>query len=213
MILSLIGPGDVEYHYQKLLGISKEKFEKELEEISKIIANSQTEILLLPDRGISLEIAKLYRKNNGKKIIGVVPKFDTTFGIKHLEPYMNLEINQKPLFDEIIDTENWYKHDLIKGLLGNAILYLGSSPGTNGELNYAIYLFKFLQGKKDGLKIKGKSIHPEIKADENFTIYVYTPFLKNKKLVFELEEYIKRFNINLVYINKAKDLERELKKF
>ena len=182
MRLALIGPGDIEFHFQRLLKIQEKKFNSELEKIAKSLVNSGVEIEFLPDRGISFEIAKLYKQNNGKKIIGAVPKSDKTFGIKHLEPYINMRVNEKPFFDSFINTDNWFKHDLIKGLLGNALLCLGDSPGTSGELNYAIYLYKLLSGRKEGVETCGKYIHPEIMASKNFTIFVYSPFFINKKL-------------------------------
>lgn len=205
MRLSLIGPGDIEFHFQNLLKMKKDKFENEIKAIAKAIAESNAEIEILPDKGISFEIAKYYKEYKGKKIIAAYPKSDTTFGIKHLEPIINYNI-----FDEIIDTENWFKHDLIKGLLGNAILYLGSSPGTNGELNYAIYLYKIITRQKENLKTTKEQIHPEIKADKNFTIFVYQPFLINKKLDKETDEYIKKLNIKLIYIRNPEQLKEEL---
>jgi len=208
MRLSLIGPGDIEYHFQELLKIPKAKFQSKLEQIAQALVDSGTELEILPDRGISFQIAELYKQKGGKKVVGAIPKSDKTFGIKHLEPYMNSKI-----IDETIDTENWYKHDLIKGLLGNAVLYLGSSPGTNGELNYAIYLYKLLTGRKEGVEIAEKYIHPEIKAGKNYTIFVYQPFLKTNKLSEETEAYIKKFNINLVYIKSPEQLKKELEKF
>jgi hypothetical protein len=210
--ISLIGPGDVEFHYQNLLKLDKLRFEFELEGIAKVLAESGSEIVLLPDKGVSLSIARLYKKRKGKSIIGAIPNSDRSFGIKHLEPYIHLKINEKPFFDKFIDTNNWFKHDLIKGLLGNALLYLGDSPGTNGELNYAIYLYKILNGRKEGLEVAARYIHPEIIAGKKFTIFVYSPFLINKKLSKELEEYIRKFDINLVYINSSAELKQELKK-
>jgi len=139
MRLSLIGPGDIKFHYNKLL----------------------------PNRGISLEIAKLYKKKGGKKVIGAFPKSDKTFGIEHLKQYINEKVEGKSLFDEIIDSGDWFKHDLIKGLLGQAVLYLGSSPGADGERHYAVYLYKLIQRFKDGIEISAKRIHPEIKAGNN----------------------------------------------
>lgn len=213
MRLSLIGPGDIEFHYQKLLKFSKEKFESELEKIAGAIADSGMEIEFLPDRGISFEIAKVYRMKSGKRIIGAIPKSDKTFGIEHLKEFIEYKINNRPLFDEIIDTENWFKHDLIKGLLGDAVFYLGSSPGTNGELNYAVYLYKLMQGNKKGIEIAGKYIHPEIRAGKNFTIFTYSPFLIGGKLKTEDEKYMQKFGINLIYIKNPNQLKKELDNF
>ncbi len=213
MRLSLIGPGDIEFHYQNLLGIPKKQFESELEKIAKALVDSNVEIEFLPDRGVSLEIAKLYKQKHGKRVIGAIPKSDKTFGIEHLKEHIEAKVNGKPLFDETVDTENWFKHDLIKGLLGEATLYLGSSPGTNGELNYAVYLYKLMTGNKKGIEIAGKYIHPEIRAGKDYTIFVYSPFLIGGILKKEDEEYIRKFNINLIYIKNPEQLKEELKKF
>jgi hypothetical protein len=210
MRISIIGPGDIDYHFRELIKIPKDNFEKEISEIAKAISKSNAEIVILPDTGISFEIAKYYKKYFGRKVIATIPKNDTIFGFSHLKLNLNEKIESRQVIDEIINTENWYKHDLIKGLLGNIILYLGSSPGTNGELNYAIYLYKLITGGKINLNINKENIHREIKADENFTILVYQPFLINKKLDKETENYIKKFNINLIYVKNPRELYNEL---
>lgn len=212
MRISLIGPGDIEFHYQNLLRIDRTIFEFELEGIAKALAESGCDIVLLPDKGVSLNLARIYKEKKGRNVIGAVPLSDMTFGIKYLEPYVNMKLNEKPFFDYFINTDNWFKHDLITGLLGNVLLYLGDSPGTNGELNYAIYLYKLLNGRKEGAEVAGKYVHPEIRAGKNFTILVYSPFLINKKLSKEQEEYIKKFGINLVYIRGSAELKKELEK-
>lgn len=205
MKISLIGPGDLEFHYQNLLNINNEKLQKHINKIAKALAKSDNEIIILPDKGISLEIAKKYKEMNGKKVIAAIPKSDNTFGIKHIEQYIDNNI-----FNEIIDTENWFKHDLIKGLLGNAILYLGSSPGTDGELNYALYLYKIITRQKENLQKLKQEIHPNIEADENLKIFVYSPFLIKKRLKTETEEYIKKLGIKLIYIKNSAQLKKEL---
>lgn len=206
MRLSLIGPGDIKFHYIDLLGLKKENLLNEFDEIGKILAEAKIDIVILPDKGASLEVARSYKKYNGKKLIACYPKSDKTFGIKHLLPV----INEKYLFDDLIDTENWFKHDLIKGLLGNAILCLGNSPGTSGELNYAIYLYKIMTNQKENLKIRSK-IHKDIRAGDDFTIFVYSPFAIDN-LPKETEKYIQKFNIKLVYIKNTKQLKEELAK-
>ena len=213
MRLSLIGPGNLDFHYLKLLNLSKEKLYLEIEKIARSLVNSNVELELLPDEGICLEIAKAYKANGGKKVIGAVPKSDKTFGIKHLEGYINVKLGGKPVFDEIIDSGDWFKHDLIKGLLGNAVLYLGASPGTDGERNYAIYLYKIMSGFKEGVEVAGKKIHKEIRAGKDYTLFVYSPFLINKKLPPEDEAYMSKFGIRLVYINDSSELENKLKDF
>lgn len=204
--ISLIGPGDIEFHYKEFLGLGESALKSHLKGIAQSLANSNVEIELLPDRGVSIEIAKLYKQKNGRRVIGAVPKSDKTFGIKHLKKYINEKIDEKFLFDEIIDTNDWFKHDLIKGLLGNAILYLGSSPGTDGERHYAIYLYKLMKKFKEEVKIDGKKIHPEIRAGNNFSLIVYSPFIKNKRLPEEDEKYMEKFGVKLYYVNNDSEL-------
>jgi hypothetical protein len=213
MILALIGPGDIELHYQQFLKIPKEKFNSELKKIAQSLVNSGIELECLPDRGISFQLAKLYKQKGGKKVIATIPKSDKTFGIKHLEPYINEKLNNSPIFNKIIDSGDWFKHDMTKGLFGHAILCLGLSKGTDLERNGAEYLYKLMSGNKKGVEVAGKFIHPEIKADKNFTIFIYSPFLKNKRLSPEDEFYSKHYNVNIVYIQNPKQLEKELIKF
>jgi len=59
--IALIGLGDIQFHYHELLGISDKKLQSELEKIAKSLLESGVEISLLPDRGVSIEIAKLYK--------------------------------------------------------------------------------------------------------------------------------------------------------
>jgi len=210
--LSLIGPGDIDFHFLQLLGFEDRELKSELEKIAQSLVDSGVELELLPDRGISIEIAKLYKQKGGRKVIGAVPKSDKTFGIEHLKQYIEMQVNGNPLFDEIIDSGDWFKHDIIKGLLGNAILYLGSSPGTDGERNYAIYLYKLISRFKEGVEVSGARIHPEIKAGKDFSIFVYSPFIKAGKLAKEDEAYCKKFGINLVYVKNVKELKQKLSK-
>lgn len=208
--LSLIGPGDIDFHYYQLLKIKSEKFQSELEKIAKALSELNISLELLPDKGICIELAKLYKKFGGKEVIGTIPQSDKTFGISHLQEYTDTKVNGKLLFDRIINSGDWFKHDLIKGLMGNAILYLGASPGTDGERNYAVYLYKLMKRFKEGVEVTGKKIHPEISAGENFSIFVYSPFLINKKLPSEDEAYMKKFGISLFYVKSPNQLKGKL---
>lgn len=214
MRVCLIGPGNVTFHYHELLNFKEKELTNEIEGIAKALASSNSEIELLPDNGICIEIARKYKEFGGRKVIGSVPLSDNTFGISHLKKYMDEQVNGIKLFDELIDTENWYKQDMIKGLLGDVVLYLGSSPGTDGELNYAAYLYKIIGGKKEGVDVAGKRIHLDVRAGTEvpFTVLAYTPFISSKKLGKETEAYCKKLGITLVYVNNAGGLEKALKK-
>lgn len=208
----LIGPGNIEFHYHELLGLKKDKFESEIEKIAKTLSDSDVEIALLPDKGISLEIAKKFKKYGGR-VIGLAPLSDKFPGIGHLKQYINEKVNGNPLFDEFVDTGDWPKQDLNMGLYGDSILYLGKSPGTEGERNYAIYMYKIISGMKTGVKQGIESIHKQARAGKNspFTIFIYSQFLKSKKLSIEDEEYAKKFGVKLIYVKNSSELEIKLK--
>ena len=59
-----------------------------------------------------------------------------------------------------------------------------------------------------------KYLHPKVKAGKNipYTFFVYSPFLKNKKLSPETEAYMEKYGINLVYIKYTKELKEKLLK-
>lgn len=212
--ICLIGAGDIKYHYFELLKIPEEKFNKQLQEIAKVLAECNTELVLLPDKGICIELAKLYKHNNGKKVYGTIPASDKDFGIKHLEPYINAEIDGKKVIDEKIDTQTWYKQDLTLCTFGDAILMLGNSLGALGELVYGYYLYKLFIGAKKEVEVMKKKIHPEIRAGEKipFTVMVYKPFIKDK-LNYEIEAYIKKIGGSIYYLNNPEELKKVLTQF
>lgn len=211
--ISLIGAGDIKGHYSGILKLSRKKVEKEMNNLAKVLADSRYEIVALPDRGMPFEITKKYKQFGGKKAYGTVPLNDKDFGIGHMKQYIESKINGKKVFDEIINTDNWYKQDMTCCLYANAILLLGLSTGSLGELSYAYYLYKIFKGYKSGVKTNGKQIHPEIRAGETipYITFVYKPFVKGK-LPYELEEYIKKFGGKVIYINNSEELRKSLKK-
>lgn len=207
MRITLIGPGDFEYHFYELMGWTKEKLKAEINILVEALVKKDVEVALLPDRGISLEIAKLYKEKGGRKVVALVPQDDEDFGIKHLQPYLQLEVDGKKLFDEIINTGNWYKHDMTMTLFGDKLLMLGNSLGTMGELTYGFYIYKLFQRHKKGVEVLNKDIHPDIRIgkDSEFAAFLYKPFFK-QKLSPELEDYIEKTGGKLFYLEKISEL-------
>ncbi len=210
--ISLIGAGNIKFHYFELLGIKEDEFNRQIREIAKVLAESGNEIVLLPDNGAPFEVAKKYAEFKGKKVIGTVPYSDTDFGIKHLQPYINAEVNSQRVFDEFIDTNNWYKQDLTCSIYGDLILMLGNSLGSLGELVYAYYLCKLFIGDKPEVKTIRNKIHKEVRAGINFpyTTIIYMPFMK-EKLNPEIEAYIKKLKGNIFYVNNPEELKSTIK--
>ncbi len=209
----LIGPGDIEFHYQNLLGLEKAQLEKEIKNIADSLYESDVEIALLPDKGISLEVAKIF-KTKGGKVIGLVPQSDKSPGINHLKQYLEERVNNTPLFDEIIDTGDWPKHDLTMALFGDIVLCLGLSPGTDGERSYGIYMYKIVTGVKPGVSQSIEAFHKEARAGKTvpYTILVYSPFTKAGKVSTEESDYAERFKVNLRYADSSKQLKEILEK-
>lgn len=208
--VTLIGPGDIEFHYYNLLGISQEKFYSELKKIAKSLAQSNVELELLPDRGVCLELARKFKEHGGARVIGSAPISDQRYGISHLKPQMEEMINGKKLFEEFIDTQDWRDQYRLKGLMGDLILYLGISPGAETELNYAVYLFKLMKGFKENVELKG--VHSDMRAGKNipYTILIYSPFIKNRRFSAETEMYMKKFGISYYYIKNPRQLKQRL---
>jgi hypothetical protein len=211
--ISLIGAGNIKFHYFELLKLKEEDFDKQIREIAKVLADSGNEIVLLPDKGAPFEIAKKYKEFKGKKVIGTVPCSDTDFGIKHLQQYINAEMNNQKVFDEIIDTNNWYKQDLTCCIYGDVILMLGNSLGSFGELVYGYYLYKLFIGDKPEVRALREKIHKEVRAgrDFPFTTIIYMPFMK-EKLNLEIEAYIKKLKGIIYYPQNIKELKEILGK-
>lgn len=216
MKLCLIGPGNTEWHFFKFLKLNKKKFLKELEKIAKILAKLDIELVLLPDKGICFEIAKLYKQYGGKKVIAVLPENDKKWGVKHLLPYLNaeIELNGKKLkvFDEKINSGDWYKQHFMFCLFSEVIFLLGISTGSMYELCDAYYIYKLFRGFKGVKKVMQKQLHPKIVAGLNMPLYTiaYLPFLK-QKLPKEIEAYIKKFEADIFYVKNSKELEKILK--
>ncbi len=209
MRLVLIGPGDTEYHFTRLLGMKESEYWEHVKGIARALSSTRVEIGLLPDRGVPVHVAREYKKTGGKKCIALAPLSDRTFGTKHLEPFLQ----EEGLFDETVDTGDWYKHDLIIGLMGDALLYLGTSLGSAGELAYAGYLYKLVKGAKPGVAARVEKIHPLARAGTRFpyTVIAYSPFNPNG-LQPELRSYLEKIGVKIEEAENAAGLENIISK-
>lgn len=204
MRVCLIGPGNPDVHYTELLGISKEDITKHISEISDVLVKANVDLVLLPDYGTPIEIAKEVKKKGKNKIIATVPKDDVELGHDNLLPFLELKVKDKFLFDEQINSGDWFKQDMEMCLFGDVVLYLGTTLGSLGELSYGFYLYRIL---KDKVRILNK----EIVSGKNmqFTLIVYAPFVRDT-LPSEIEHYIEKANGKVIYVNNAKELEKIL---
>ena len=209
MRVVLIGAGDADFHYEFLLSLTKEKISQHCDEIALALAESGAEIVLLPDRGICFDIAKKFKEFGGKKVIGVVPKSDKKFGINHLKAYIDFELKGKKLFDEIIDSGDWYSANQTHCLFGENILVIGFSLGSLGELSFGYYMYKLFSGGKPEVNVDLSKFNKNFVAGKRipFDTIIYSPLAKGK-LPFETEKYIEKFGSKVIYVNNQKQLKK-----
>jgi hypothetical protein len=210
--VSIIGPGNVKYHYQDMLKLPKGKFSKELKDIAKALVKANSEIVVLPDDGAPFELACLYKKFGGQKAFASIPKDDKDLGIEHLKPYAEYKINGKRLFDEVINTKDWYGETFYLAMLGDVVLMLGFSLGSMGELSLSYYMHKVFIGDKVMKGVKDKRVPPQIRGGKSvpFSVIIYKPFIKHR-LNKEMELYIRRHKGRIYYAENGNDIFNVLK--
>jgi hypothetical protein len=209
MRVVLIGAGDIEFHYKNLLKLNEEDIDKHTKDIANALVEADAEIVLLPDRGFCLEVAKKYKEIGGKKVIGLVPKSDKKYGITHLKKYMELKINNEFLFDEFINSGDWYSANQTHCLFGENILMLGTSTGTLGELCFGYYVYKLFLGHKVEVEIDMKKHHAEFVAGSRIPLdtIIYAPLII-EKLPVEIEKYVEKFGTKIIYVKNFRELKK-----
>ena len=213
MRISLIGAGDIDFHFNKLLGINNKNLNIEIEKIAKSLVRADVELCVLPDRGVCFEVCKKYKEFGGKKVIATVPRDDKEYGIKHLQKYLEEEINGKKVIDDVINSGDWYKENMSHILFADKVLMLGTSLGSLGELSFGYYLFKLFKGHKTGVKINLKKINKYFLAGEktSFDTIIYSPFIK-EKLPFEIEMYIESCGGKVTYVSTPNQINGNINK-
>ena len=212
MRISIIGVGDVEYHFQRLLGMSKEEFTRHIDGIGEVLAQSGIDIVITPDMGSPLEVAKVFRSKKPRgRVYGLVPKSDLDFGMEHILRYMDAEVDGERVFDDFIDAGNWYKLDVSKAATGDDVLLLGKSLGSVGEFALGFYIYKLLAKKKPLVKVERDDIGTHIRAGKiiPFTAIIYLPFVK-ERLDYEIEAYIKKVGGKIIYVRDPDELRKAL---
>ena len=133
----------------------------------------------MPAKGVAYEIAKVYKENNGKKIIGLIPKDDKRYGIKHIKDYFSI-------VDEKVNIGDWYSlNGEIAGYSDYAIV-IGFSCGVLSEIAISKYHFKFLDSDTKLIIFENTisaRLHKEMEVDLKNLTYVNS--------IEELKEIIK----------------------
>jgi hypothetical protein len=154
----LLGPSDI----SKIARFGKIKdTQSYIKEMGKLLARYIEELIITPDYGIYLEIAKAYKKAGGKKLIGMFPE-DERFGTKQLKENFKFCDETRSIKGD------WYKLGAEITIQGEIVICTGYSPGVMIELSYLKYMQKYLK-KGDKILIDSRTISnrlfPEIEEE------------------------------------------------
>lgn len=130
----IVGPTDRTKLF-RFGNISQREYPIFLKEIGEILSKNLSQINLVPDDGVPLDIAKAYKRAGGELIIGYTPKG----GHPSLERYFNF-------CDKIEEFDTgWSGLNTCLSLRGDLIMVFGLSPGTLVEIAYTKYHKKYFE--------------------------------------------------------------------
>jgi len=177
MKISIIGACDI----NKVIRNS-EISEKELEtlcsDLGKFFAENKDKLVIIPVPGIIYKIAESYKKSKGKKIIGLVPKKDTRYGIEHIKETI-------PIADETIEVNSWYDANGEIVAKGDICVCVGLSGGVMSEISFLKYHKNYFNNKTKLIIFENtisKRLHKELEEDLKKNLYYVNSFEEFKRL-------------------------------
>jgi hypothetical protein len=178
MRISIIGAGDIS-KISRHSSLSEVQVKKLIKDIGIFLAKKQVELVILPSRGIPYEVAKIYKQHNGKKVIGLIPRSDTRYGIGHIKEYLSIA-------DEQIDIGNWYTLNGEIVAYGDVCICVGYSPGVATEIGMLKYHYKYLKSKTKLVIFKNtisQKLPKEVEEDLPKIYYIST--IKELQEIFD----------------------------
>ncbi len=164
MKISILGTGDIS-KISRHTAMSKQELKVLIEEIGKLLAEKRCEAVIIPNKGIPLEISKIYKKNGGKKVLGVVPVKDKDYGLGHIKEFLSL-------IDEQLEVDSWYDADGKVAAFGDICIVIGMSPGVMRALTALKFHQKYRNNKTKLIVFKNTlstKIQPEIQEEISIT--------------------------------------------
>jgi len=153
------------------------KYQKFLDDRASILAEYVSQINIIPDNGIPLDIAKAYKRAGGEKVVGYIPNGDCNILKKYFSHC-----------DEIEEFDTgWSGLNTCLSLRGDSITAFGLSSGTIVEIAYTKYHKKFLGRDIPVLIDKGTidfNLRPELEEELNIK------YFNLSELAFELEQQL-----------------------
>ena len=169
MKIVILGSGDSSKIWRNT-NLTEKKIKDLVHSVGKLLAEKDAELVILPARGIPYSIAKAYKKNNGKKIIGLVPSKDKRYGIKHIKKYLGIEDKREKVKD-------WYNLNGEIAAKGDYCLVIGMSPGVMTEICMLKYHYKYLRSDTKLIIFRNTISEPlpkEIEEDLKKVNYIYS---------------------------------------
>jgi hypothetical protein len=128
MKVAIIGPTDVP-KVASAAGLEAEAYRRCVTEAAAELARRGHELVVVPDRGIGLWAAKVYRQAGGPKLIGLIPSGGTG-----IQEETNECQQHRHLCDVVIDDLTWPEQFPRICQLAEVMLCIGLSCGTMGEM-------------------------------------------------------------------------------
>ena len=158
--VAILGPGEISL-ISKYTDLSKEDVEKFIHEFGKFLAQECFEIVIAVDRGLPYEIAKIYKKYEGKKVYGVNPQSHEKYQKgkeEAIKPYMEV-------VDEEIKVPSWYHLNGEIASFSDVAVVFGLSCGTMADIVFLYFHYKYLGSNTKlimYLPSMSSKLHPEI---------------------------------------------------
>jgi len=125
MKIGISGPVNID-KFCKILNLDKDKYLEKIKEFVSDLAKSDNEIVIVPHKNSTAHIiAQEYKKNNGKKIISIIPKEDDEFGLS----WMDLDIH-----DELVNSKTWRNVPEELDTTSDILIAFGLGAGTLVEI-------------------------------------------------------------------------------
>ncbi len=158
--------------------ISEKELNELLENLGEFFAENGDELIVIPVHGIIQKIAKIYKKYDGKKVIGLVPLKDKRYGVEH-------EKENFSVADEIKEMNSWYDANGEIVTMGDICVCIGLSGGVLTEIGFLKYHKKFFNNKTKLIIFENtvsKRLHKEIEEELKKDLYYVKSFEEFKRL-------------------------------
>lgn len=175
MKVSILGTDSLD-QISRRASLSKRAFGSFIEEVGRLLAKKGVQIIIVPDSEIALEIARAYKENNGRRVIGLVPSADEKFEKKHRH-YLDL-------IDRKVEYSTWFNAIRHIVSMSDYSIVMGLSSPAISEIQRFKYLLLFFSIKTKLLVFKNTLSKKIPKAIEEELPIIYVTSIK------DLEKFI-----------------------